>query len=131
MKMLFNYLTLLSAIAMISCESPVGVKLAKVERIAVLKTTAYTALCMGRILDRGSGTIARYGIELDEGNGYKQFYRTMTSGDEFGVQFNDLVPEKSYKYRAFVDDGTIQHGAEKEFSTLKQQITDVTIDPAM
>lgn len=131
MKFLFKYLILISVGAMISCDSPAAVILAKVETTDVLNINDYAALCKGRILDKGSGTIARYGIELDEGNGYKQFYRTMTSGDDFGVQFNDLTPEKSYKYRAFVDDGTIQHGTEKEFTTLKQQITDVTIDPAM
>lgn len=131
MKILLKYILLFVTVVIISCDTPEAVILAKVETIEVLDVTDHTALCKGRITDKGSSTIARYGIELDDGSGFKQFLRSMTSGNDFGVQLNNLVPDKTYKYRAFVDDGTIQYGSEKQFTTLAQMVSNVSIDPVM
>lgn len=131
MKILFKYIVILLTVVVISCDTPEAVTLAKVETMEVLDLTDHTALCKGRITNKGSKTIARYGIVLDDGSGFKQFLRTMTSGNDFGVQFNNLIPNQTYRYRAFVDDGTIQYGAEKQFTTVAQMVSDVTIDPIM
>ena len=131
MDILLKYIAFCLTVVAISCDNPEAVILAKVETMQVLEVTDHTALCKGRIIDKGNSTIARYGIELDDGSGFKQFLRTMTSGNDFGVQFNNLVPNKTYKYRAFVDDGTMQYGSEKQFTTLPQMVSDVVIDPIM
>src|SRR5690554_8081050 len=95
MKILFKYIALCLFVVFISCDKPEAVTSAKVETLEASEVTDHTALCKGKIIDRGSGTIARYGIELDDGSGFKPFQRTMTSGNDFGVQLNSLVPNKT------------------------------------
>lgn len=131
MKDLLKYLTLFLVVIALSCDKTESVVPAKVETVEVVDITDHTALCRGRIIDKGSGAISRYGIELDDGSGYTRHFRTMTSGNDFGVQFTNLVPNTTYTYRAFIDDGTIQYGAEKQFTTLGQMVAEVTIDPVM
>lgn len=130
MKHLFKYLILFLMLVSLSCDKSEALTAVKVKTTEVVNITDYTALCIGKFIGERSGTITRYGIALDDGSGFQRFYRTMTSGDEFGVQFNNLVPATAYKYRAFVEEGTtIRYGVVKQFSTLSRMVPDVVIDP--
>ena len=86
-------------------------------------------MCKGKITDKGTGTISQYGIELDDGNGYEKHPRTISSGDHFGVEFVGLTPDKTYRYRAYVDDGAVQYGEEKSFTTLSAFVYTASVDP--
>lgn len=130
MKKYLIYLILLPAIIIfLVCDKADAKSSAQVETTEAVHITDYSALCKGRIINQGSGTISRYGIELDDGSGYSQHYRTMTSGNDFGVQFTRLSPNKTYRYRAFIDDGTLQYGEEKQFTTLSSLEATISIDP--
>ncbi|HBX46982.1 MAG TPA: hypothetical protein DEG28_14030, partial [Porphyromonadaceae bacterium] len=102
---------------------------AQVETLEVEQISDITGMCKGKITDKGTGTISQYGIELDDGNGYEKHPRTISSGDHFGVEFVGLIPDKTYRYRAYVDDGAVQYGEEKSFTTLSAFVYTATVDP--
>ncbi len=122
---------LLSVIILLSCgDDPVSKNhSAQVETLEVEQISDITAVCKGKITDKGTGTISQYGIELDDGTGYEKHPRTISSGDHFGVEFVGLIPDKTYRYRAYVDDGTVQYGEEKSFTTLSAFVYTATVDP--
>jgi hypothetical protein len=93
---------------------------AKVETLGVDGITENSAVCKGGIIDAGTRVIAEFGMEVEDGTGYKKYRRTTLSGAEFGVTLTGLNPDQTYKYRAYIDDGSIQYGTEKEFTTLKK-----------
>ncbi|HBK31415.1 MAG TPA: hypothetical protein DDZ78_07310, partial [Porphyromonadaceae bacterium] len=103
---------------------------AQVETLESDQISDITAVCKGRITDKGTGTISQYGIELNDGKVYEKHPRTISSGDNFGVEFVGLTPERTYRYRAYIDDGTVQYGEEKSFTTLSAFIYTATVDPA-
>lgn len=116
---------LLSTSLLLSCSSnqtpeiPQSEVPASVETLDVTDITYVSAVCKGEITDAGSGTIARYGIELDDGNGnIKKYPFTISSGKQFSVNLTGLTPSHKYNYRAFVDDGSVQYGQWKSFATL-------------
>ena len=93
---------------------------AKVETLGVDGITENSAVCKGGIIDAGTRVIAEFGMEVEDGTGYKKYRRTTLSGAEFGVTLTGLNPDQTYKYLAYIDDGSIQYGTEKEFTTLKK-----------
>lgn len=131
MKKYNKYLILLlSMLIVVSCaDSPETISQTQVETLEVVDITDQTAMAKGRITDRGNGSISRLGIELNDGNGYVQHSRTVMSGNDFGVQFTGLLPNKTYRYRAYVDDGTTQFGAEKQFTTVAGAPSVASVDP--
>lgn len=130
MKKYNCYLVLLLSLVIVSCkESPETILPTKVETLEVVDITDQTALAKGRIQEQGSGPISRLGIELNDENGYTKHYRTMISGNEFGVQFTGLAPNSTYRYRAYVEDGTTQYGEEKQFTTLAALRSLASVDP--
>ena len=128
MKDLLKYFTLFLVVIAPSCDKTETTSSTKVETVEAVDITDHTALCRGRIVNKGSGTILGYGIEMNDGSGYTQYFKTMTSGNDFEVQFTKLSRGKTYRYRAHIDDGAIQYGKEKQFSTQKGLYRDVTID---
>ncbi|WP_418892934.1 glycoside hydrolase family 43 protein [Limibacterium fermenti] len=122
---------LLIMIVLFSCNNnPVeDNRSAQVETLEVEQISDITAMCKGKITDKGTGTISQYGIELDDGNGYEKHPRTISSGDHFGVEFVGLIPDKTYRYRAYVDDGAVQYGEEKSFTTLSAFVYTASVDP--
>ena len=120
---------LLLLIAIARCDSPEKKRDAQVRTLGVEEITDYSALCVGEIVDEGSGTIAHSGIELNDGKGYVKYPRTISAGKKFAVKFTNLSPETTYKYRAYVDDGTVQYGAEKQLTTLSAVRSKAVIDP--
>jgi hypothetical protein len=130
MKKYNKYLILLLSIIMGSCaDKKETIRPAMVETLEVVDITDQTAMAKGRIADRGSGSISRLGIELNDGNGYVQHYRTVISGNEFGVRLTGLSPNKTYRYRAYADDGTVHLGEEKQFTTLVASASIASVDP--
>lgn len=117
-------------ILLVACKDTPDAKLpAMVETGEAVDVTDYSAMCRGHITDEGNGTISRYGIELDDGTGYTKHFRTEISGNNFGVQLTGLSSGKTYRYRAYVEDGTTQYGEEKQFTTLAGARSAVTVDP--
>ncbi|SFS69237.1 Alginate lyase [Porphyromonadaceae bacterium NLAE-zl-C104] len=130
MKKLYIYIILLLSIGTISCEdTPEAKRSAQVETLEVVDITDFSAMCRGRIIDEGSGTVSRYGIELDGGSGYVKHFRTEISGNNFGVQLTGLSQNTLYRYRAYIDDGTVQYGEEKQFTTQSGVQFSASIDP--
>lgn len=117
----------------VSCKSEtepdIGNRPAQVETLDVQDVGDVMAVCKGKISDKGTGTITQYGIELNDGNGYKKYPQTKASLDVFEVTFAGLTPEHTYHYRAYINDGTVQYGAEKNFTTLATLIYTVAISP--
>ena len=126
------FIFLLATICLLSCsdnKDPEN-RPAQVETLESDQISDITAVCKGRITDKGTGTISQYGIELNDGKVYEKHPRTISSGDNFGVEFVGLTPERTYRYRAYIDDGTVQYGEEKSFTTLSAFIYTATVDPA-
>ncbi len=125
-----QYLVLLLSILAVSCaDRPETISPTLVETLGVSDITDQTALVKGRIKSQGSGTVSRVGIELNDGNGYVKHYRTLISGNEFGVQLTGLTFNKTYRYRAYVEDGTTQFGEERQFTTLTGLPSVASTDP--
>ena len=102
---------------------------AQVETLDAQEVTDITAVCKERITEKGTGTILEYGIELNDGSGYVKHQRNISaSGSDFGVSFTELSPDKAYRYRAYVNDGTVQYGTEKNFTTLEAIAFTATIE---
>lgn len=130
MKKYNKYLILLLSVVVVSCsDRPEMIRPTLVETLEVVDITDQTAMTKGRIMDKGSGSISGLGIELNDGNGYVRHSRTVISDNEFGVQFTGLSPNKTYRYRAYVEDGTTQYGEEKQFTTLTGAPSLASIDP--
>lgn len=130
MKKYNSYLVLLLFIITVSCtESPETILPTQVETLEVLDITDQTALAKARIRDQGTVPVSRLGIELNEGNGYVKHYRTIISGNEFAVQFTGLAANTTYRYRAYVEDGTTQYGEERQFTILPASPSIASIDP--
>lgn len=114
-------LLLLSTFLFLSCgsnETSENIP-ATVETLDATDITDVLAICKGEIINKGSGIIVKYGIELDSGDGTKLNYpSTSSSGDQFIVSLKGLTPSHKYSYRAFVDNGTIQYGQMESFTTL-------------
>lgn len=125
-----RYLILLLSIIIVSCtDKEETIRPAMVETLEVVDITDQTAMAKGRITDRGSGPISELGIELNDGNGYVQYYRTVISSNEFGVQFTGLSPDKTYRYRAYANGGTVHLGEEKQFTTRPASPSIASTDP--
>src|SRR5690606_18972803 len=130
MKKYSKYLVLLLSIIIASCADKEETILPTVvETLKAESVTDHTALLKGRVKEQGGGPVSRLGIELDDGSGYVKHYRTMISGNEFGVQFTGLSPSKTYRYRAYVEDGTTQYGEEKQFTTEEASGSAASVDP--
>ncbi|SFS40998.1 Glycosyl hydrolases family 43 [Porphyromonadaceae bacterium NLAE-zl-C104] len=123
---------LLSATFLLSCADTQeqDKRPAQVETLDAQEITDITAVCKGRITDKGTGVISQYGIELNDGSGYVKHPRTMVPGNDFEIQFSELSPGQTYHYRAYIDDGTVQYGNGKSFTTLQAFAYTAGIDPA-
>lgn len=113
-----------------SCiKSDVEIRPAQIETLIAREITDISAVCGGRIPDIGTGAISEYGIELNGGNGYTKYARTVSLNDEFSVRLTRLTPQHTYRYRAYVNDGNIRYGSEKSFTTLPPFTHTATVDP--
>ena len=112
----------LSASLLFSCggnETPDNTP-ATVETLDATNITEISAVCKGRITNRGSGAITTYGIELDDGKGDpKKYPATSMTNDQFSITISDLASSQKYDFRAYVNDGAIRYGKTKSFTTLK------------
>ena len=131
MKNLRKFITLFTAILFLSCiDNPVeDNRSAQVETLEAEQIIDISVICKGKITDKGTGVIAQYGIELNDGSGYTKLPRTISYANDFRVHLVGLSPDKTYHYRAYVDDGTVQYGAEKTFTTLSAFAYTANIDP--
>lgn len=113
-----------------SCiKSDVEIRPVQIETLIAREITDISAVCGGRIPNTDTGAISEYGIELNGGNGYTKYARTVSLNDEFSVRLTGLTPQHIYHYRAYVNDGNIWHGSEKSFTTLPPFTHTVTVDP--
>jgi beta-xylosidase len=89
-------------------------------QVATLNATGITAtgaICRGSISGEKEH-ISDYGIELIYQNDTVSHSRTSTlSGDEFSFTISGLIPAASYRFRAFVNDGTMHYGDIMDFTT--------------
>lgn len=131
MKNLRKFIILLTAILFMSCNNnPVeDNRSAQVETLEAEQITDISVVCRGKITDKGSGVIAQYGVELNDGSGYTKHPKTVLSANDFQVHLVGLFPDKTYRYRAYIDDGTVQYGSEKNFTTLSEFVYTASIDP--
>lgn len=107
------------AVFCLSCnkESDTEIRHAQVETLEAKEVSDISAVCRGRIIDSGDGAISEYGMEVKKDGSYKKYPHTYSSENEFGVTLTGLAPEWTYQYRAYIDDGNIQYGSEKSFTT--------------
>lgn len=116
-----------------SCsQSPVedSRKLPVIETSNAQDITEMSALCKGIVVDMGDLPSSNFGIELNDGSGYGKYLSTQRSGNEFGVSFNHLSPATTYIYRAFSENGSVNYGNEKSFTTLNATSVTALIDSA-
>jgi len=130
MKKYSKIIILLLSVLIVSCKDAPEARLsATVETLEAVDITDHSAMCRGRITNEGNSTISRYGIELNDGSGYTKHFRTEISGNNFGVQLTGLAAGTTYRYRAYVEDGTIQYGEEKQFTTSVGAQSTAILDP--
>ncbi|GEM_PF-7103396 len=124
-----NLIILLSFLFCLSCKGePEKIQSAQVETLEAKDIADVSAVCSGRIIDSGDGVISESGIEVKMDGSYKKYPHSFSSGNEFGVTLTGLTPEYTYQYRAYINDGNIQYGSEKSFTTLPSIEYTATLD---
>jgi GH43 family beta-xylosidase len=94
----------------------------QVETLNATGVTATEAVCTGRITDKNE-RISSYGVDLISKDDTVQYRRTSAlSGSEFRFKIENLRPEQTYQYRAYVNDGTDHYGDIVNFTTNKLEI---------
>lgn len=92
-----------------------------VETASVTDILDTTAVCWGRLIDKGSEEIAEYGVEVNGPDYYeKKFPATITQADSFGVKLTGLRAGGEYRYRVYAQSATSYpvYGTSKRFETL-------------
>ena len=126
------FVVLLSLFFLIACDGDTDSKSvrAEVQTLSAIEVTDITAVCKGKIVNAQASTISQYGIELNDGKGYKKHPSTnISSNNEFEVSFTGLTSGHGYNYRAYIDDGAVSYGVEKKFTTLPLASYTATINP--
>ncbi len=120
MRTFLNIIVAVFMVLVLSCtKNPVDDirKLPVVITLEVMDVTDISALCKGEVIDMGDFPSPDFGIELNDGFGYRKYMSTQRSGNVFGVVFNKLLPSTTYTYRAFSEEGSMSYGKEKSFTT--------------
>lgn len=104
-------------------------KLPVVETMEVIDVTDISALCKGKVIDMGDFPSPDFGIELNDGSGYRKYLSTQRSGNVFGLVFNNLLPSTTYIYSAFSEEGSANYGKEKSFTTQEALAGAAALDP--
>src|SRR5690606_37621301 len=111
MKKYSKIIILLLSAFIVSCQDAPEARLsATVETVRGVTITYRSGKRRGRNTNAGNSAIARDGIGLNDGRGYTKHSRTEISGNTFGAQLTGLAAGTTYRYPAYVEDGTIQYG---------------------
>ncbi|MDR1865821.1 MAG: glycoside hydrolase family 43 protein [Bacteroidales bacterium] len=94
----------------------------EVETLEAANIASHVADFRGSVANR-NGRISSYGVELVYENDTMIYRRTAAlAGNGFTVAVSDLAPQRTYRFRAFVDDGSIRYGNAKTVSTTEPEI---------
>jgi len=90
-SLIFGYclVTVFMVLVLSSTRNPVD-DIRKLPVVETMEVTDISALCKGKVIDMADFPSPDFGIELNDGSGYRKYLSTQRSGNVFGVVFNNL-----------------------------------------